>query len=125
MQVRRTALARLLVGSLFTSLAQRETLRRHSSCGHKESPIHDAWASDTSCLTLNPLASPGRSLEGICEILCLVHDLTVAELHYAYCVCRSPLVGDCVLRDPEITFSEDSLDFEARRFAWMMTPQGL
>jgi hypothetical protein len=58
-------------------------------------------------------------------MLCLVHDLTVAELHDAHCVCWSPLVGDCVFRDPEITFSENSLDVETRRLAWMMTPQGL
>src|SRR5271170_6742658 len=62
---------------------------------------------------LNPLAPPGRCLEGIREILCLVHDLTVAELHNAHCVGWSPLVGDCVFRDPEITFSENSLDVEA------------
>jgi hypothetical protein len=62
---------------------------------------------------LNPLASPGGRLEGICEILRLVHDLTVAELHDAHCVCRSPLVGDCVFRDPEIAFSENSPDVEA------------
>ena len=61
---------------------------------------------------LNPLAPPGRRLEGIREILCLVHDLTVAELHNAHCVCWSPLVGDGVFRDPEITFSENSLDVE-------------
>jgi hypothetical protein len=75
--------------------------------------------------SLNPLAPPGRSLEGIREILCLMHDLTVAELHNAHRVCWSPLVGDCVFRDPEITFSENSLDVETRRVARMMTSQGL
>src|SRR5271165_1310549 len=30
---------------------------------------------------LNPLAPPGGRLEGIREILCLAHDLSVAELH--------------------------------------------
>ena len=74
---------------------------------------------------LNPLAPPGGRLEGIREILCLVNDLTVAELHNAHCVRHSPLVGDCVFRDPEITFSENSFDVEARRLAWMVTPQGL
>src|ERR1700721_1847970 len=53
---------------------------------------------------LNPLASPGWRLEGIREILCLVHDLAVAKLHNAHRVCRPPLVGDGVFRDPEITF---------------------
>jgi hypothetical protein len=74
---------------------------------------------------LNPLASPGWRLEGIREILCLVHDLAVAELHNAHRVCRLPLVDDCVFRDPEITFAENSLDLEARWLAGMMTPQGL
>ena len=62
---------------------------------------------------LNPLAPPGGRLEGIREILCLVHDLSVAELHNTHCVCWSPLVRDCVFRDPEITVSENSLDVEA------------
>jgi hypothetical protein len=62
---------------------------------------------------LNPLAPPLRRLEGIREILCLAHDLSVAELHNTYCVCWSPLVRDCVFRDPEITVSENSLDVEA------------
>jgi hypothetical protein len=52
---------------------------------------------------LNPVAPSGRRLERIREILCTVHDLTVAELHDAHCVCRLPLVGDGVFRDPEIT----------------------
>jgi hypothetical protein len=65
-----------------------------------------------SCGPLNPLAPPGGCLEGIREILCLVHDLTVAELHNAHCVCWSALVGDGVFRDPEITVSENSLDVE-------------
>src|ERR1700733_14691379 len=74
---------------------------------------------------LNPLAPPCRSIEGIREILCLVHDLTVAELHDAHCVGWSTLVGDGVFRDPEITFPDNSLDVETRWLAWMMTPQGL
>ncbi len=74
---------------------------------------------------LNPLAPPGRRLEGIREVLCFVHDLAVAELHNAHCVRWSPLVRDCVFRDPEIPVSENPLDVEARGLAWMMTPQGL
>src|ERR1700733_6575148 len=73
----------------------------------------------------NPLAPPGGRLEGIREILCLVHDLTVAELHNAHCVRRPPLVGDCVFRDPKITVSENSFDVKTGRLAWMMTPQSL
>jgi hypothetical protein len=74
---------------------------------------------------LNPLAPPGWRLEGIREILCLVHNLTVAELHNTHCVCWSAVVGDCVFRDPKIAFPENSLDVETRRLARMMTPQGL
>jgi hypothetical protein len=64
-----------------------------------------AVSAATSCDLLNPLLPPGWRLEGVREILCFVHDLTVAELHDAHGVCWSPLVGDCVFRDPEITFS--------------------
>jgi hypothetical protein len=65
------------------------------------------------CDLLNPLAPPSGRLEGIREILCLVHDLSVAELHNTHCVGWSPLVRDGVFRDPEITVSENSLDVEA------------
>ena len=62
---------------------------------------------------LNPLAPPGGRLEGIREILCLMHDLSVAELHNTYCVGWSPLVRDGVFRNPEITVPENSPDVEA------------
>jgi hypothetical protein len=67
---------------------------------------------DVSRDPLNPLAPPIRCLEGVCEILCLVHDLTVAKIHNAHRECWSPLVSDYVFGDPEITFSEDSPDVE-------------
>src|SRR5262245_40848199 len=51
---------------------------------------------------LDPLPPPSRRLEGIREILCLVHDLAVAEFHNAHCVCWSSLVSDCVFRDPDV-----------------------
>ena len=62
---------------------------------------------------LNPLTSPGWRLEGVCEILCFVRYLTVAELHNAHGVCGSPLVGDHIFRDPEVAFAEHSPDIEA------------
>jgi len=74
---------------------------------------------------LNPLPPPCRRLERIREILSLVNDFAVAELHHAHGVCRPPLVDDCVFRDPEISVSENSPDVETGRLARMMTPQGL
>src|SRR5271169_896286 len=74
---------------------------------------------------LNPLPPPGWRFEGIREILCFVDDLAVAELHNTHRVCQSPLVRDCIFRDPQITVSENPLDLEAGRLARMMTPQGL
>jgi len=74
---------------------------------------------------LNPLPPPGGRFKGIREILCFVGDLAVAELHDAYRVCRSPLIRDCVFRDPKIPVSENLLDLESGRLAGMMTPQGL
>jgi len=62
---------------------------------------------------LSPLGPPGRRLERIREILCLVYDLTVAEFHNAHSVRRSTLVHDRVFRDPEIIFPENSFDSEA------------
>src|SRR6202795_2394897 len=74
---------------------------------------------------LNPLAPPGRRLEGIREILGLVHDLSVPELHDTHGVGWPPLVGDGVFRDPEITASKNSPDVEACRLTGMVTSQGL
>jgi hypothetical protein len=73
----------------------------------------------------NPLPPPGRRLEGIPEILGFVDDLAVAELHNTHRVCQSPLIRDCVFRDPEIPVSENPFDLEAGRLSGMMTPQGL
>src|SRR5579859_1700547 len=73
----------------------------------------------------DPLLPPCRRIEGIREILCLVHHLAVAELHNAHCVRRPPLVRDGVFRDPEIPVSQNPLDHEAGGLARMMTPQGL
>src|ERR1700733_11977201 len=74
---------------------------------------------------LNPLTSPRWRLEGICKILRFVHDLSIAEFHNTDSVCRMPLVSDNIFRDPELTFSENSPDIEARWFTGMMTPQRL
>jgi hypothetical protein len=74
---------------------------------------------------LNPLLPPSRRLERIREILCFMDDLAVTELHNAYRVRRSPLVSDCVFRDPQVPVSENSFDLEAGRLAGMMTAQGL
>ena len=52
-----------------------------------------------------PLASPCGRLKGVREILCLVHDLAVPELHDAHGEYRPLLVVDGVFRDPEITGS--------------------
>jgi hypothetical protein len=54
-----------------------------------------------------------------------VDDLAIAELHNTHRVYQSPLVRDCVFRDPEISASENPLDLEAGRLAGMMTPQSL
>ncbi len=39
---------------------------------------------------LHPLAPPGRRREGVCEVLCLMHHLPVAELHKAHGVGKPP-----------------------------------
>jgi hypothetical protein len=49
-----------------------------------KSDLHQSRHNAASCDPLNPLAPPGRRLEGIREILGLVHDLTVAELQNAH-----------------------------------------
>jgi hypothetical protein len=52
--------------------------------------LHQSCLNAASRDLLNPLAAPGRRLEGICEILCLVHDLTVTKLHNANCMLVAP-----------------------------------
>ena len=61
---------------------------------------------------LNPLAAPGRRVEGVGEVLRLVDDLAVAELHDAHGVRRLALVGDDVLRHPEIACADYAPDVE-------------
>jgi hypothetical protein len=50
-------------------------------------PIQIDFFTATSRDLSNPLPPPRWRLEGVCEILCLVHDFTIAEFHNAYCVC--------------------------------------
>jgi hypothetical protein len=92
---------------------------------NRQRPTFDLASMRRSRVPLNPLATPGWRFERIGEILRLVHDFTVAEFHNTYCVRRPPLVGDCVFRDPEIAVSENSLDVETGRLAWVMTSQSL
>jgi hypothetical protein len=74
---------------------------------------------------MSPLPPPCRRLEGAREVLRLVHDLAVAELHNAHRVPVAPLVRDCLFRDPELPVTENPLDLETGRPVGMMTPQGL
>ena len=62
---------------------------------------------------LNPLLPPVWRLERIREILGLVHDLSIAELHNTHGVGRSPLVGNGVFRNPEVAVSQNSPDVKA------------
>src|SRR5208337_1839450 len=73
-------------------------------------------ASAASRDLLNPLAPPGGRLEGIREILCLAHDLSVAELHNTHCVCWRPwyvIVYSVIQRSPfpriRLTLKPDGL----------------
>ena len=76
---------------------------RSTHCGALNATLHP----------LNPLGPPGRRLEWIREILCLVYDLTVAEFHNAHRIRGLTLVDDRVFRNPEIIFPENSFDSEA------------
>ena len=62
---------------------------------------------------LDPLAAPGWGVEGVSEVLGLMHDLTLAELHDAHGVRGLALVGDDVLRHPEIACADHAPDVEA------------
>jgi len=72
-----------------------------------------------------PTPSARPAPRRIPEILCFVDHLAVAELHNTHRVGQSPLVRDCVFRDPEIPVSENPLYVEAGWLCRMMTPQGL
>jgi hypothetical protein len=92
-----------------------ETVRPIKVCSPADAANTFCNSAETSPLSIfgrdSSYKSGGR-LEGIREILCLAHDLSVAELYNTHCICWSPLVRDCVFRDPEITVSENSLDVE-------------
>src|ERR1700761_4244484 len=76
-------------------------------------------------LLLHPLPAPCWSLERVCKVLRLVYNLAVPELHDAHCKSRPSLVRDGVLRNPQITRTENTLDLKPRWLAGMMTAQRL
>jgi hypothetical protein len=53
------------------------------------------------------MGPPRRGLERLCEILRLAHDLAGLEFHDAYSVDGTPVIGDHVLGDPELTPAYD------------------
>src|SRR6266480_1386801 len=58
----------------------------------------------------DPLGAPGRSLEWIGEILCLVRHFSVSELHDTHGKDTFAAVVNHVLANPEVTFSHDPPD---------------
>jgi hypothetical protein len=74
---------------------------------------------------LDPLSPPGWGLERIGEVLRLMGDLAIAELHDTDRVDWSALVRDHVLGDPQIATPEDAPDSEATWFVRVVTAQGL
>jgi hypothetical protein len=65
-------------------------------------------------LVLDPLSSPGRWLEQIGKVLCLVGHLAIAKLHNADCLSWLLVVAEHVLGDPEIAVPNDAPDGEAQ-----------
>ena len=71
------------------------------------------------------MAAPGWGCEGVGEVLGLVDDFVVAELHDADGEGWLALVGDGVFGDPEIAVADDAADVEAGGLAGMVRAQGL
>src|SRR4051812_11227566 len=65
----------------------------------------------------DPLSAPGRSLEGVGEILRLTGYFSVLELHDTHGKGAFPAVVDHVLADPEVAFSHDPPD---GKFGWLI-----
>lgn len=54
---------------------------------------------------LDPLRSPLRWFERITKVIRFMCNLTILELHDAYCIDRMPIVGNNYFRYPKISFS--------------------
>lgn len=83
------------------------------------------WLVEVLRRSAEPIGVPCGGIEGIGKVLCLVHDLAIAELHDADRVCRARLIGDGVLGDPEVALPEHSPDAEAGGLAGVVASQGL
>jgi hypothetical protein len=65
-------------------------------------------------LLLDPLSSPGRWLERISKVLCLVGNFAIAKLHNAHGLRWLLVIAEHVLGDPEIAEALDTPDGEAQ-----------
>jgi len=61
---------------------------------------------------LGERGAPGSGREGIGEVLGLVRDETVAELHDADRVCGHAVIGDHALAHPQVAAAQDPADGE-------------
>ena len=59
-----------------------------------------AFFTELFLLVLDPLSSPGRWLERIGKVLCLVGNLAIAKLHNADCLGWLLVIAEHVLGDP-------------------------
>jgi hypothetical protein len=74
---------------------------------------------------LHPPGPPRRGLERLCEVLRLEHYLACLELHDAHRVYATPVIGDYILGDPEITPADNPPDHKARRLGRVLAAKGL
>jgi len=73
----------------------------------------------------HPPGPPRRGLERLCEVLRLAHYLACLELHDAHRVDATPVIGDHILGDPEVTPADNPPDDKARRPGRVLAAKGL
>ncbi len=74
---------------------------------------------------LDPLRAPGRSVEGIGEVLSLERHLSIPELHNTHGVGALTPIGNNIFCNPEIALSNDPPDSKSRWSAGVMAAKRL
>jgi len=67
-----------------------------------------------SLYSLNPLRSPLRRFERITKVVRFMCNLTIPELHDAYCIDWTPIIGNNNFRYPKISFPPYSQNFKTK-----------
>src|ERR1700720_2509691 len=92
---------------------------------HEQSRLLQLALEGDSRHPFHPPGPPRRELKRLCVVLRFPPDLVCLELHDAHRVDGTPVIGDHILGDPEVTPADNPPDDKARRPGRMLAAKGL